>query len=666
MGVRFISSAAIATALQFTRRYVEQHSRWTQLSRGLFAVLVSLQAAHGLVAQVASRYRMEGIVTEEGTVRPVEGVTVQVLIQSEREAKDRVRSARTDATGNYSIDLPPGHGWSWGLLPPAGYSPVKSHDLEHFATTARQPAFRKDYQVRKGIAWKVDVQAPANAAPFPKIYISGGKQLENEYLSAYVVLEGETQGILTLPDVGGIFDLRCGDEQRTLIAPEPMKLTFEKGFRTDRVKASRKLEHGATELRDDLGLTATIVGPSVALKDETATLVIPVQIRQALDRGTILGRIIDSNGSGLGGARVRAALHGGGGSASSDFVAISEADGTFQLYLPNMQQEGFKIALIVTAEGYGGLDTEPQKVDFAASKTIDVGTIKLPPAAEVRVRLVGPEGEPLEGAILEPLGSYAAREQIARSEKDGYCMLTNLAPGVQKYSASFGTLNTTSSLPLVAGDNEMLVVKLAPPRAPALATAEPTPAALKKGTPAPAWEISAWTDGKSRKLADYRGQVVVLDFWGVWCGPCIGFIPVMKELHEKYADKGVVFLGIHTAGTDMSVVQRLLKQQEWQTVTGLDAGDDIVTGATVKAFAVHGFPTVMVIDREGKIAFNNHDLPEDEKEAMKFIERLVKELGFPWPIDEGVTREEASARMTKLNIVLHSREIERALAAPEK
>jgi hypothetical protein len=116
----------------------------------------------------------------------------------------------------------------------------------------------------------------------------------------------------------------------------------------------------------------------------------------------------------------------------------------------------------------------------------------------------------------------------------------------------------------------------------------------------------------------------------------------------------------------MSVVQRLLKQQEWQSVTGLDTGSDIVTGATVKAYAVRGFPTVMVIDREGKIVFNNHDLPEDEKEAMQMIEKLVKELGFPWPIDEGVTREEASERMRKLNVALHSREIERALAMPGK
>src|SRR4051812_38313573 len=111
------------------------------LGKVVIAVLALYQAAHGWAQ---GTYRMEGIVTEEGTHRPVEGVTVQVLIQSEREAKERVRSAKTDPSGNYSIALPPGHGWSWGLLPIAGYSPVKSNDLEHFATTTGQPVFRKD------------------------------------------------------------------------------------------------------------------------------------------------------------------------------------------------------------------------------------------------------------------------------------------------------------------------------------------------------------------------------------------------------------------------------------------------------------------------------------------------------------------------------------------
>lgn len=617
-------------------------------------------------AQEAARYRMEGVVTEAGTQRPIAGATVQVLIESGRDLSEKLLSAKTDDSGKYAISVPIGHGAAWNLLPPAGYAPVKTYDVEPFATTVDQPVFRKDYQVRKGIAWPVIVRTDA-AAPLPKTYVSGGQQQPGEYVSAYSVLEGTGRGVLTLFDIGGKFDLRCADEQRTLIAPEPMSVAAAKGFRTDQVKAVQPLASGA-ELRDAAGLTATVVGASVEVNGEQATLVIPVRVREALDRGVLVGRVVDGNDKaiggatvrGIGGATVRAALHGGGSSATSEFIATTDATGAFRLYLPDLQTD-FMVSLVVTAAGYGGLDTEPRKYDFAKSKEADIGEIKLAPAASIPIRIVGPNGEPLVGAILEPTGSYAMRAEIVRSGPDGLCTLKNLTPGVHAFAARFGSLASGGKVPVAAGDNELLVVKLAPPRPARSAEAEKRTPALAKGTAAPEWEIAVWTDGKPRRLADYRGQVVVLDFWGVWCGPCINSIPAMKQLHERFADKEVVFLGIHTAGTDMSLIQRLLKQQDWKATTGLDVGDDIVTGKTVQAFAVHGFPTVVVIDRQGKIAFNSGDVPENKEQFMKQMEQLVTELGFPWPLDEDVTKEELQARLIKLNVAMFSREIERAL-----
>ena len=65
----------------------------------------------------------------------------------------------------------------------------------------------------------------------------------------------------------------------------------------------------------------------------------------------------------------------------------------------------------------------------------------------------------------------------------------------------------------------------------------------------------------------------------------------MKELHSRYKDRDVVFLGVHTAGTDMALVKRLLKQQDWDLTVGLDTGDDIVTGETVRRFTFKAIPT---------------------------------------------------------------------------
>jgi hypothetical protein len=143
-------------------------------------------------------------------------------------------------------------------------------------------------------------------------------------------------------------------------------------------------------------------------------------------------------------------------------------------------------------------------------------------------------------------------------------------------------------------------------------------------------------------------------------------IPVIKELHDRYHDRGVVFVGIHTAGTDMSLIERLLKQQEWKTVVGLDTGEDINTGATVQTFGINSYPTVMVIDGDGKISFNSGDLTTDEDKFLREIEQLARSIGLPWPLDKDADEEKMKARMTRLNLALYGRQIDRALAGTRK
>jgi thiol-disulfide isomerase/thioredoxin len=165
-------------------------------------------------------------------------------------------------------------------------------------------------------------------------------------------------------------------------------------------------------------------------------------------------------------------------------------------------------------------------------------------------------------------------------------------------------------------------------------------------------------------LADYRGKVLELDFWGVWCGPCIEAVPAMKELHDRYKDQEVVFLGIHTAGTDMTLVKRLLKQQAWDLAVGLDTGDDIVSGETTRSFAVHGYPTVMIIDRNGKIAFNSDDTPKDPKVFLRDMEAMAKSADVPWPVDKEASEDEIRQRMTRLQVFMFGQQIDKALQKP--
>lgn len=82
------------------------------------------------------------------------------------------------------------------------------------------------------------------------------------------------------------------------------------------------------------------------------------------------------------------------------------------------------------------------------------------------------------------------------------------------------------------------------------------PELLKMGALAPDWTLSD-AHGQSHSLSEYRGKIVVLDFWASWCGPCAWLMPKMQSIHEKYGERNVVVLGINTwengdAGASMS------------------------------------------------------------------------------------------------------------------
>lgn len=117
---------------------------------------------------------------------------------------------------------------------------------------------------------------------------------------------------------------------------------------------------------------------------------------------------------------------------------------------------------------------------------------------------------------------------------------------------------------------------------------------LKVGTKAPAWILKG-LDGKNVKSSEFKGKVVVLNFWATWCGPCIAEIPDFIEIQKEYQEKGLTFVGV-SLDLSPSPVKKYVARN--------DLNYPVVMGDSemVKDYGnFNGIPQTYVIDKEGII-----------------------------------------------------------------
>src|SRR4051812_32732197 len=93
----------------------------------------------------------------------------------------------------------------------------------------------------------------------------------------------------------------------------------------------------------------------------------------------------------------------------------------------------------------------------------------------------------------------------------------------------------------------------------ALGADKPEPT-LKAGDPAPGLFLSKFVKGQPVEKFE-KGKVYVIEMWATWCGPCVAAMPHVTELQKKYADKGVVVIGVNIWERDLSLVEPFVTKQ---------------------------------------------------------------------------------------------------------
>jgi thiol-disulfide isomerase/thioredoxin len=129
------------------------------------------------------------------------------------------------------------------------------------------------------------------------------------------------------------------------------------------------------------------------------------------------------------------------------------------------------------------------------------------------------------------------------------------------------------------------------------------------GRAAPEIEVADWVTGQPTTLAEQRGRVVLLEFWATWCRPCLTMFPVMRELHSRYAERGLTIIALtrYVESPSGDPLAEGIRQRDAICQTIADRGLEFAVGIAPdgrlqQTYGAIGIPALALVDRAGIVA----------------------------------------------------------------
>jgi len=444
------------------------------------------------------------------------------------------------------------------------------------------------------------------------VYVSveriGGRPTDNQYnLSANVdsehnpPLEIRVDDVAIYPPIShltGVVVDTAGDPVANAIVRD-LKSTAQA---TTDIKGEFRFENMTVPGDLVIATGADAMSKKAVQLSNQASITLVLDSKPALIQGSIIGE----DGKPMSGVEVTL-----GGSESKSFYnfprVTSDADGRFQfkgLY-------GGLDSFFVWAgkPGYGSSTIQPIKITPAEIKTLDPMKMLLADGT-IDGKVLEADGTPAKGANVS---SQTQESAMVQTDSEGNFHLKNVPRG--EHFLSVGRGNTYWAGGPAATGQTNVVIKMSPaPKVEAGVVNQD-----KSGQVAPPLHIANWLNGKPIDLKELKGKIVVVDFWAVWCHPCVDAIPQVQALAEKYGSRGVVVIGVHVAGTPLAKVSDFVGKNHMTYLIGLDLADKSGLGASAAAYVPQGIPTVYVIGPNGRIASESNEVAD----AVKTIDKLL-------------------------------------------